>query len=411
MTLTLLQRARLAWRAARMSTLENPSTTLEEFLLGGERANAGVQVTPNSALRLAAVFASVRVLAESIASLPVHVMERKGGGATKAESHPVNELLHEQPNDEMTSFIWRETGQGHLALRGNTYSVIERNGAGRAIALWPQPVGDVELFIDDSRRVKYRVRGDSGGAAIFDREEMIHIKGLGADGLRGYSVLNVARETIGLGLATQKHGAEFFGDGARPEGILSTEQNLTPEQRKRNRESWMAQHKNKRNMAVLGAGMKYQAIGVTPEEAQFLETRKFQVADVARIFRVPPHMIGDLEKATFSNIEHQALEFVVHTLRPWIVRWEQELNRKLFTRTERRRFFVAFNVDGLLRGDFKARTEGYASGITNGWMTRNEARQLENLNPAKGLDKFLVPMNMADETGTPTPPAARQEAA
>lgn len=388
----LRDRVRFALAAFRSSP-ENPTTTLWEILeqYGGTKAAAGTLVNHTTALQLGAVYACVRVLAESVASLPCIVYERlDGGGKKRATTHPLYGLLHDEPNKYMSSFLFFETKQGHLALDGNAYSLIERDARGNVAALWPQDPREVEVVVEGGE-VNYKINGTG-----YIPQDVLHIPGLGWNGIKGYSVLSTARDAMGLGLAAQKEGSEFFGDGMRPEGVLSSELAIDKGDRKDMAESWLKAHGNKRAIAILGGGLKYDRVSVTPEEAQFLETRKFQVAEIARIYRVPPHMIGDLEHATFSNIEHQGLNFVMHTLRPWIVRWEREMRRKLLSVDERRRFSVEFLVDALLRADTKTRFEAYALAINSNrpWMSVNQIRELENWNPTEDGDDMTPSVNV-----------------
>lgn len=402
-------RDRLKWAlAAFRSSPENPSTSLAnpdewfmEWATGGGKSKAGVMVGRSTALQLAAVYACVRVLGESVGSLPCIVYERlPEGGKRRAREHRLYNVLRHEPNPHMSSMVYFETGQGHLALDGNTYSLIERDGGGNTVALWPQDPTRAEVFVNTPKGsppgVFYRFEGD-----VYNASEVLHVPGLGWDGLVGYSVLHVAREAIGLGLAAQGEGAEFFGEGMRPDGVLSSELNIENDQRKEMTEAWKKAHGNKRALAILGGGLKYERISVTPEEAQFLETRKFQVNEIARLYRIPPHMVGDLDRATFSNIEHQALEFVTHTLRPWLVRWEGELNRKLLLPSERNRYRIEFLVDALLRADLKTRFEAYSLAINANkpWMSVDEIRDIENRNPlpnGEGND-FSPSVNVASE--------------
>jgi len=383
-------------------SLENPATSLANpaawlAALGGGATASGVAVGEQGALKSSAVFACVRVLSETVASLPLIVYRKSGGEKNAAPGHPLNALLHDAPNEAMTSFTFRETLTAHVATWGNGYAVIERNGAGRTVALLP-------LLPDRTRptrvqgRIVYRTRTERGEIEL-EPDDVLHIPGLGFDGLVGYSVIGMARQAVGLALATEEFGARFFANNARPGAVLEHPGKLGEGARKNLAESVIDPLRglaNAHKVAVLEEGMKLHEVGIPPEDAQFLQTRKFQTAEIARIFRVPPHLIGDLEKATFSNIEHQSIEFVVHTIRPWLVRWEQELMRKLFAGDPLH--FPEFKIDGLLRGDIKSRYEAYATGINAGFVTRNEARALENLNPIDGLDAPLVPLNM-----TPAP--------
>jgi HK97 family phage portal protein len=378
------------------STLANPQSWLVEAL-GGGKAASGVTVNENTALKSTAVFACVRILAETVASLPLPVYRRlPGGGKERATDHYLYPLLHDQPNPEMTSFEFRETLMGHLALWGNAYAEIQRNGAGEVVALWPLRPDRMRVSRDD-QGLQYKYTLPDGTTAVLRQRNIMHIRGLSGDGLVGYSPIRMAREAIGLALATEEFGARFFGQGSRPSGVLEHPGKLSKEAKENLRESWERMHSGlsgAHRIAILEEGMKWTQIGIPPEDAQFLETRKFQVTEIARIFRIPPHMLADLERATFSNIEHQSIEFVVHTIRPWLVRWEQAFKRDLFLPGEREIYFAEFLVDGLLRGDIESRYRAYATARQWGWMSANDVRELENMNPIPGGDVYLIPLNM-----------------
>ena len=297
----------------------------------------------------------------------------------------------------MTSFVFRETLMSHLLLWGNAYAQIIRDGRGRVVGLYPLLPNKMVVNRNTQGQLYYQYEKD-GQTYILNRYEVLHIPGLGFDGLIGYSPIAMAKNAIGMAIATEEYGAKFFANGANPGGVL--EHPGVVKDPARIRESWNAVYQGSSNahrVAVLEEGMKFQSIGIPPEQAQFLETRKFQLNEIARIFRIPPHMIGDLEKSSFSNIEQQSLEFVMYTLDPWVVRWEQALQRTLFSESEKRQYFVKFNVDGLLRGDYQSRMNGYAVGRQNGWLSSNDIRELENLNriPAElGGDLYLINGNM-----------------
>lgn len=373
------------------------------FIFGG--STSGVRVTEQSAMQMTAVYACVRILSESIAGLPVHLYEYTDSGSKeKAVKHPLYFLLHDEPNPEMTSFVFRETMMTHLLLWGNAYAQIIRNGKGEVIALYPLMPNRMKVDRKDTGEIFYQYRvSDSDaptlkeGTVNLKKEDVLHIPGLGFDGLVGYSPIAMAKNAIGLSMATEEYGAKFFANGATPGGIL--EYPGTVKDPERVRESWNKgfSGKNSHKVAILEEGMKYTPISISPNEAQFLETRKFQIDEIARIFRVPPHMVGDLEKSSFSNIEQQSLEFVKYTLEPWIVRWEQSINRALLSQTEKSTYFVKFNVDGLLRGDYQSRMNGYATARQNGWMSANDIRELENLDlisKEEGGDLYLINGNM-----------------
>ena len=374
------------------------------FFLGG--STSGKIVTERSAMQMTAVYSCVRILAEAIAGLPLHLYTYKeDGGKEKAIGHPLYLLLHDEPNPEMSSFVFRETLMTHLLLWGNAYAQIIRNGKGEVVALYPLMPNRMTVDRDSSGQLFYSYQMNNSdaptmktGTVILKPSDVLHIPGLGFDGLVGYSPIAMAKNAIGLAIATEEYGAKFFANGATPGGLL--EYPGTVKDPDRVRESWnkgFSGSQNAGKVAILEEGMKYTPISIAPEQAQFLETRKFQINEIARIFRVPPHMVGDLEKSSFSNIEQQSLEFVKYTLDPWVVRWEQSLSRALFTPEEKKQYFFKFNVEGLLRGDYQSRMNGYATARQNGWMSANDIRELENLDriPAEeGGDLYLINGNM-----------------
>ena len=350
-------------------------------------SGAGKSVTVSSAIQMSTVYACVRVIAETIASLPLHVYEVTGKGNMKATEHPLYHVLHDEPNLEMTSFILRETMLSHLLLWGNSYCQIIRSGRTQVIGLYPLMPDHMEVDRDSSGNLKYTYTTSEGRTVLLSADDVLHIPGLGFDGVMGYSPIALERNAIGLGLAAEEYGWKFFANGARPSGVL-THPN-TVKDPKRLRDSWNTAYggsANANKVCILEEGMTYAPISIPNSEAQFLETRKFQVEEICRIFRVPPHLVCNLDRATFSNIEHSSIDFAVHTIRPWLVRIEQAINRALFSDQEKACFFVRFNIDGLMRGDYKSRMEGYAIARQNGWMSSNDIRELENLNPLTDED-------------------------
>ncbi len=374
------------------------------FLFG--KSASGKNVTEFTAMQTSAVYACVRILSESIAGLPLHVYEYSGNGKRKVPSHPLYFLLHDAPNCEMTSFTFRETLMIHLLLWGNAYAQILRDKAGRIIGLYPLLPNRMSVNRDDNGEIFYVYTTNFGENPKLKnavniklrKSEVLHITGLGFDGLIGYSPIAVAKNTIGMTMACEEYGSAFFANGARPSGVLEYPGVLKDPSKLR--ESWQSVYGGSSNtgkVLVLEEGTKYQQISIPPEEAQFLETRKFQINEIARLYRVPPHMIGDLEKATFSNIEEQSIEFVKYTLNPWIVRWEQSLCKALLNESEKSRYFIKFNVDGLMRGDYESRMQGYATARQNGWLSANDIRELEDLNPIsdeEGGNLYLINGNM-----------------
>ena len=369
-------------------------------------SSAGKRVNERSAMQMTAVYSCVRILAEAVAGLPLHLYRYKeDGGKEKAIDHPLYLLLHDEPNPEMSSFVFRETLMTHLLLWGNAYAQIIRNGKGEVIALYPLMPDRMTVDRDRDGKLYYEYTFSTddaptvkGTVVRLKPSDVLHIPGLGFDGLVGYSPIAMAKNAIGMAIACEEYGAKFFANGAAPGGVLEHPGTIKDPQRVR--ESWQSTFGgsgNANKIAVLEEGMKYTPIGISPEQAQFLETRKFQINEIARIFRVPPHMVGDLEKSSFSNIEQQSLEFVKYTLEPWLVRWEQSIQRTLFSPEEKKRYFAKFNVEGLLRGDYASRMSGYATARQNGWMSANDIRELENMDriPAEeGGDLYLINGNM-----------------
>ena len=371
------------------------------FLFG--RTTSGKPVNERTAMQTTAVYACVRILAEAVASLPLHVYEYQDDGGKKlVHDHPLYYLLHDEPNPEMTSFVFRETLMSHLLIWGNAYAQIIRDGAGRVLGLYPLLPDKMEVQRDDKGNIYYVYSRNSDENPTFKEygniklkaEDVLHIPGLGFDGLIGYSPITMAKNAVGMTLACEEYGASFFANGANPGGVLEHPGVLKDPSKVR--ESWNSVYRgvnNAHKIAVLEEGMKYQQIGIPPEEAQFLETRKFQINEIARLYRIPPHMVGDLDKSSFSNIEQQSLEFVKYTLDPWVIRWEQSLQRSLLLPGEKGKYFIKLNVDGLLRGDYQSRMNGYAVGRQNGWFSANDIREMENMNPIpdeQGGNLYLI---------------------
>lgn len=373
------------------------------FFLGS--SSSGKRVNERSAMQMTAVYSCVRILSEAVASLPLHVYEQDGNQSTKASDHPLFFLLHDEPNPEMTSFVFRETLMTHLLLWGNAYAQIIRNGKGEVVALYPLMPDRMKVDRDENGNLYYEYmvssadpKVNSSGVVRLSPESVLHIPGLGFDGLVGYSPIAMAKNSIGMAIACEEYGAKFFAHGAAPSGVLEHPGVLKDPSKLR--DSWQTTFGGSANsgkVAVLEEGVKYTPISIAPEQAQFLETRKFQINEIARIFRVPPHMVGDLEKSSFSNIEQQSLEFVKYTLDPWVSRWEQAMTKILLTQEEKKKYTIKFNVDGLLRGDYQSRMNGYAIARQNGWMSANDIRRLEEMDPIPeeaGGDLYLVNGNM-----------------
>lgn len=367
---------------------------------------SGKTVNERTAMQTTAVYACVRILAETIASLPLHTYKYTENGKEKATGHQLYNLLADEPNPEMTSFVFRETLMSHLLLWGNAYAQIIRDGRGNVIGLYPllpnkmkvDRASNGDIYYIYSRYSDENPNIEGYGQVYLQNYEVLHIPGLGFDGLVGYSPIAMAKNAVGMSIACEEYGASFFANGANPGGVL--EHPGVVKDPARVRDSWNSVYQgtsNAHKVAVLEEGMKFQSIGIPPEQAQFLETRKFQINEIARLFRIPPHMVGDLEKSSFSNIEQQSLEFVKYTLDPWVIRWEQAMKKALLSPNEKKDYFIKFNVDGLLRGDYQSRMNGYSIGRQNGWLSSNDIRELENLNKIPeelGGDLYLINGNM-----------------
>ena len=383
------------------NSYDSPSYT---YFFG--RSNAGKRVTDRTALQHIAVYACVRVLSEAIAQLPLHLYKYNDKGKERVPQHPLYFLLHDQPNPEMTSFVFRETLMSHLLIYGNAYAQIIRNGRGDVLGLYPLMPDKMKIDRDEKNRLIYIYsRYDEAnpnlkeqGDIILYADEVLHIPGLGFDGLVGYSPIALAKNAIGISIACEDYGASFFGNNANPSGVL--EHPGVIKNPDKLRDAWHRAYggRNAHKVAVLEEGVKFTPISIPNNEAQFLETRKFQIEEIARMYRVPLHMIGDLDHATFSNVEHLSLDFVKYSLDPWIVRWEQGLQKALLSDSEKGQYFIKFNVDGLLRGDYASRMQGYSIGIQNGFLCPNDVRELEDMNlipEEKGGFTYMVNGSMS----------------
>ena len=380
---------------------DNVRDSGQTFVFG--RADSGERVDEKSAMQIATVYACVRLLAETVAGLPLHLYISKDGGSAKekATDHPLYKLLYRQPNPEMTSFSFREVMMTHLLLWGNCYAQIIRDGKNGVLGLYPLLPENVEVDRDEKGQIFYIYHaytdekpGENNKDIYFRRDEIFHVPGLGFNGLVGFSPIAMMKNALGTTLAVEKYGSSFFKNGAQPSGVLEHPGVLKDPSKIR--ENWSAVYggaNNAHKVAVLEEGMQYKAISLPPEDSQFLSTRQFGVTEICRIFRVPPHMVQNMEHATFSNIEHQSIDFVVHTLTPWLVRFEQAIIKDLLIEGEQDELFPKFNVDGLLRGDYQSRMQGYATGISNGFLSPNDIHRLENwdLIPAeKGGDDYYL---------------------
>ena len=395
---------RLGVRSARDAPRINDSVRDSGQIFAFGKSEAGERVDEKSAMQIATVYACVRLLAETVAGLPLHLFrysDESENGKERAKEHPLYKLLYRQPNPEMTSFSFRETMMTHLLLWGNAYAQIIRDGKNNVLSLYPLLPENVEVDRDEKGQIYYIYHaytdekpGPQNRDIYFRQDEIFHIPGLGFNGLVGFSPIAMMKNSLGTTLAVEKYGSSFFKNGAQPSGVLEHPGVLkNPEKIRENWSEVYGGAGNAHKIAVLEEGMQYRAISLPPEDSQFLSTRQFGVNEICRIFRVPPHMVQNLEHATFSNIEHQSIDFVVHTLTPWLVRFEQAIIKDLLLPGEQDTIFPKFNVDGLLRGDYQSRMQGYATGISNGFLSPNDIRRLENLDliPAdKGGDDYYL---------------------
>ena len=369
-------------------------------------SESGKAVTEKSSMELTAVYACVRVISEAIASLPLGVYMDDNGRRQKATDHPLYRIVHDEPNPEMTSFSFRETMMIHLLLWGNAYAQIIRNGKHEVQALYPLMPDRMRVDRDEHGNLYYEYQKLDSDAPVtkgslirFKPESILHISGLGFDGLVGYSPIAMAKNVIGMTQSCEEYGSKFFKNGAYPGGVLEHPGTLADPDKIR--EDWnrtFGGSSNAGKVAVLEEGMKYQAVSFSPEQSQLSTTRAYQLNEIARIFRVPPHMIGDLSKSSYASIEQQNLEFVQYTLDPWFARWEQAMARQLLSEEDKSKYYFKFNADGLLRGDYNSRMSGYSIGRQNGWLSANDIRKLEDMDlipEEEGGDLYLINGNMA----------------
>jgi HK97 family phage portal protein len=360
---------------------------------------AGTHVTEKNAIGLSAHFACVRLIATTLASLPVHIYERTADGKRRRNDHPAARLLRDRPNPDMTAFSFIEAMQAQISNRGVALAELVFDRKGSVAEIWPIPPGVCTPAREKKDGpVVYKFM-NSG--AVLPAWKILHVPGLGFDGVNSFSPVQLFRQSFGLGMAVEEFGARFFGQGTHIGGVLEHSSKLSDEARERLKVSiknyYEGVHKS-HGIMLLEEGVKYNKLGMPLEDIQFIETRKFTATEMARIHGVPPHLIGDLEKATFSNIEEQGIEAIIYLFRPWAVRWEQALNAKLFTEEERERFYIKFEIDGLMRGNIKGRYEAYSIGLMNGFLNADEVREKEDMNPLPdGLGKtYRFPLNQSE---------------
>lgn len=398
-----------------MSGLANPQGWLVE-LFGG-KTTSGVQVTEEKALCLPAVWSAVNRISSTIASLPLHVYRRRETGKEKAVQHPAYTLLHDAPNPLMTAMQFRRTLTAHVLLWGNGYAYIERDGAGNPVALWPlSPAATFPVLVEvnGEQRLVYQTTINGQAKQLMDYE-VLHVAGLGFDGIRGYSVIAMEREAVGLGLAMQEMTGRVVANNAVPPIVLIHPGELSREGQRNLAKAWKEDYggDNTGKVAVLSEGIKIEQLGMPLKDAEFLAQRNYTVLDIARIFNIPATMLEGADKApTYASAEQFNLWFVQHTIRPWLVAWEQAISLRLFTGLERKRYFAEHSIEGLLRGDSQARAEYYTKMFQIGALSINDIRELENQNSiGPEGDKHFVPLNMVsiDQAGAPSQPARSLE--
>lgn len=370
--------------------LERPPSWLDEILTNYETL-AGVQVNEETALKFSAVWSAVKLLSESAAQLPYQVFRRTGNGKKLYKVHPSYKLIHESPNDWMNAFMFKQTLMTFVLLWGNGYARIWKDERERPVRLEPIHSALVQPVLIEGV-LFYRLNN----MEIVPARDILHVMGFTLDGYQGKSPIQIAKDTIGLGMAAQSFGSTFFKNGANASLGLQVPGNLTDEQYDRLQKVFMARTsgiENSNKPMILEGGMTVKEITIPPDQAQFIQTRNFQVNEIARIFNVPPHMIGDLERSTNNNIEQQSIEFVQYSLMPWVIRLEEEFTRKLIFENEKPDIFIEANADGLMRGDAKTRAEYYTKMWQMGTLSANEIRSKENENPFEGGDKYFVPVN------------------
>jgi HK97 family phage portal protein len=372
---------------------------------------AGIDVNESTALKFSPVFAAVRKISETIASIPLFVYQEGEKGKKKDTKHPLYPMLHLRPNPEQTRIQMWEALMAHLLLWGNCYCHIQQDLLGRPIALWPLDPSRMEVtrpVANGPLVYEYRLT-DSGEKLYFPSWEILHIAGLGFNGTIGYSIISLAREGIATGLAYEEYAGRFFSNNATPAGFIEIPGDVSDSQVKAIRSDWYKNYggvSRSQLIGVIGQGMKFNPISINHTDAQYLESRKFTVTEVCRWFNIAPHMIFDLERSTNNNIEQQSLESVIYTFRPWCVRIEQAIQVKLIAENN---VSVEHRLEGLLRGDTAARTAYYIAGIQNGWLCPNDIRELETLELIEDGDIYLRPLNMIPlGEEPPAPPAVKE---
>ncbi|MGG0756051.1 phage portal protein [Brevibacillus laterosporus] len=380
------------------SDLQNPKDWLVN-LLGGSTTYSGERVTGDTALLNSNVYTCASILGGDIGKLPIQIFTRKGGRIERDRNHPVTNLLGIRPNPYMSAYTFKELLQVHLMLWGNAYALIDWGWDGRPQALWPLNPSLTEVTTDlNTGEVWYITTLTNGEQRKIPWFDVLHVKAISKTGLKGISPISVIREKLGIQQASDKFIGAFYANGTTSRGILKVPDILQPEAKDRTREEWQKLNtglNNAHKVAILDGGLDYQSLGMPLKDAEFIETQKFGIGEIAKIYKIPPHKLGQLDRATFSNIEHQSIEYVKNTLQPIITNWEQEIDYKLFTNKERKQFYSKFNVESELRGDSQSRAQYYKDMVSISGITFNEVRAKENQNGYGEIgDRPIIPLNM-----------------
>jgi HK97 family phage portal protein len=394
----------------RRSGYANPAEWLINWVNGGTDSMAGVKITEQSALKYSPFWAAIRIISGTCGSLPIVVYKKTERGRDRAPNHKAYSLLHDAPNEYMDAVTFIETRMAHVLTYGNGYAEIQRDGAGRPVALWPLLPDRTKRKLSPSGIPYYAIQPTHGDIVYLADDAVLHIKGLGYDGYTGYNVVQYHKDTLGYGIAVKEYGARYFANDASPGGVLEHPGTLGDKAAKHLTDSWNRQHQgleNKHRLAILEEGMTWKPIGVDPIKSQCLEVQKYSIDDCARIFQIPCHKLGSLEKASYNSIEEQNLDFITGTMFYWFRKIEQECNRKLFLPGERGHYYAEFLLDSLLRGNTASRYAAYAIGRQWGWLSIDDIREKENMNPiGAGGEDYLMPLNMVPAGTPPSAPTA-----
>lgn len=378
--------------------------TTDNVWTDGGVSYTGRTIDDDAALRVSTVYICIRVLAETLGSLPLILYRRIESGKERATDHPLYSILHRKPNNYQTPFLWKEMMMGHIQLRGRACAQVVKDRGKRVSQIIPLDPDRIKLYWGPDNKIfgEYTEDDLAKKKRIITPEQLLYIPGLSGDPLSPFVPLDLMATSVDAALSMNENSAQFFAKSTRPSGILKYPTRINEEKARALRQEFdraNAGTENAFSTILLEEGLDWEQIGMSNEQSQFIQSREFSVSDICRFFRVPPHLAGDLRRATYSNIEHQSLEFIKYTMAPWLKRFEEIMNLALLNEADQEDYFIEFLVDGLLRGDVKTRHEAYAIGVQNGWLSRNEVREMENRNRVDGLDEMLLPLNMSSDGG------------